>query len=61
LLGPCVATQFHRFAMGRIEQPEDEAALAAFKQDFEASGYEFHELLLAYVTSNAFGYRREED
>jgi hypothetical protein len=61
LLGPCAATQFHRFAIGRPEAAEDQAALDEFKTRFKGSGYKLRELILSYVSSNAFGYRRVEN
>ena len=61
LLGSCVAAQFYRFAVGRQEQDNDQPALADFQTRFRDSGYPFRELVLAYVSSNAFGYRRPED
>ncbi len=60
-LGPCAATQFHRFAIGRAESPDDQPALDEFARRFKSSGYRFQELVLTYVSSNAFGYRRTED
>ncbi len=60
VVGPCVATQFFRFAMGREELTEDEPALDEYKERFKSSGYDFRELLLGLVSSKAFGYRREE-
>jgi hypothetical protein len=60
IVGPCVATQFYRFAMGRKELDDDMAAIAEYRARFKASGYSMQELLLSYVSSNAFGYRREE-
>lgn len=60
LLGPCAATQFYRFARGRTEDGDDTAAIDDLKARFKASDYNFHELILGYVTSTPFFYRREE-
>ncbi len=59
-IGPCVAKQYYRFATGRPEDADDAAAIAELQARFEGSGYAFRELVLGTVTSNAFGYRREE-
>jgi hypothetical protein len=53
----CVATQWYRYAMGRMEEPADLCSLQAAKDRFRQSGGNFRELLLGIVLSDAFRYR----
>jgi hypothetical protein len=53
----CVATQWYRYAMGRMEEPADLCSLDAAKARFRQSGGSFRELLLGIVLSDAFRYR----
>ncbi|MCU0657503.1 MAG: DUF1588 domain-containing protein [Polyangiaceae bacterium] len=50
----CVATHWFRSAVGRVEQEEDAASLAAIHQAFAASGFGLRELVVSIVTSDAF-------
>jgi hypothetical protein len=54
----CLATQWFRYAMGRIEQAEDACSLNAVKSKFSDSGGDFATLLVALATTDAFRYRR---
>ncbi len=60
LLGPCVAEQFYRFAVGREKDDSDAAGIEEYKAKFAGSAYQFRELILALVASQGFGFRREE-
>jgi hypothetical protein len=60
VLGPCVAEQFYRFAVGRKKDDMDAAAIDEYKTTFATSGNQFRELVLSLVASRGFGYRREE-
>jgi hypothetical protein len=53
----CVATQWYRYAMGRVEETGDTCSLADAKARFAASQGNFRELLLGIVMSEAFRYR----
>jgi hypothetical protein len=53
----CLATQWYRYAMGRVEEEADQCSLADAKQRFSASNGNFRELLLGIVLSDAFRYR----
>jgi hypothetical protein len=53
----CVATQWYRYAMGRVEEPGDVCSLNDAKERFRASNGNFRELLLGIVLSDAFRYR----
>ena len=50
----CVANQWFRFALGRMESMDDDCALAAIRQGFAASGGDIRQLLTAIVLSDAF-------
>jgi hypothetical protein len=60
VLGPCVAEQFYRFAVGRKKDDTDAAGIEEYKTKFASSGNRFRELVLSLVASRGFGYRREE-
>jgi hypothetical protein len=53
----CVATQWYRYAMGRMEEPADVCSLNDAKARFAESGGNFRELLVGIVLSDAFRYR----
>lgn len=53
----CIATQWYRYAMGRMEEPADLCSLEDAKQRFADSGGNFRELLVGIVLSDAFRYR----
>lgn len=50
----CVATQWFRAAVGRVERVEDNPSLDAIFQTFARSGFDARELIIAIVTSDAF-------
>ena len=54
----CMARQWFRFALGRIETRGDACAMKRLRESFSASGYDVRELLLSIVTSDAFRYYR---
>ena len=53
----CVATQWFRYAMGRIEGPDDACSLAQAQNAFSQSSGSFKELLVALTQTDAFLYR----
>lgn len=53
----CVATQWYRYAMGRVEDSADACSLKQAKERFQTSGGSFRELLVGIVLSDAFRYR----
>ncbi len=53
-------TQFYRYALGRMEGPEDGPFLAALERDFAASGYRFRALVRHLVASERFRFVKEE-
>jgi hypothetical protein len=54
----CAATQWFRFALGRIEAPDDACSLKALHDTFAASGYEVRALVTALALSDAFRHVR---
>jgi len=53
----CLATNWYRYAMGRVETEADGCSLREVEQKFAASGGQFKELLVAVALSEAFRYR----
>ncbi len=54
----CAATQWFRFALGRIEAPDDACTLKALHDGFAASGYDVRALITTLVLSDAFRHVR---
>jgi hypothetical protein len=54
----CLANQWFRFALGRIESPDDACSLKATHERFAASGFNVRELITATVLSDAFRHVR---
>jgi hypothetical protein len=50
----CVATQWLRFALGRLEADADTCSVNAIQRAFDASGHDVRALLEAIVVSDAF-------
>jgi len=50
----CMVTQLYRHSAGRLEVPEERPGLRDVEEAFEDSGYDYRELLLAFVASEAF-------
>jgi hypothetical protein len=50
----CAATQWYRFAFGRLEGPGDTCSLKALQAAFAATGGDVRELLSALTTTEAF-------
>jgi hypothetical protein len=63
LLNRCVATQLHRFAVGRYELDDiDELMIDRIMERVaNQEGFRFTDLLLDTVSSESFGYRREAE
>jgi hypothetical protein len=60
-LNPCVVTQLYRFAMGRFRLDEtDEKFIAMIADKLGSGDFRFDQLVLDFVSSEAFFYRREE-
>lgn len=53
----CLATQWYRYAMGRVEDTSDQCSLSDVKSRFTATNGDFRELLVAIALSDAFRYR----
>jgi hypothetical protein len=53
----CLATNWYRFAFGRIETVQDECSLNDVKDRFDRSGGDLDELLVAITQSVAFRFR----
>jgi hypothetical protein len=56
----CVATQWLRFALGRMETDADACSLQGLHQAFEASGHDVRALLVSVALSDAFRSKRVE-
>jgi hypothetical protein len=61
LVQGCVVEQLGQFALGRAPTADDRALLDTLETRFAASDFAFDELLAAWVTSEAFGLRREPE
>jgi len=59
-LEACVVSQIYRFAVGRREGAEDDPILEGLTDGFTSSGRKFDELMLEIVSSESFGFRKEE-
>jgi hypothetical protein len=53
----CIATQWYRYAMGRVEDSTDACSLQQVKSRFASGNGAFRELLVGIVLSDAFRYR----
>jgi hypothetical protein len=53
----CAATQWFRYAFGRLEGPGDSCSLQALQAAFDAAGGDLRELLVALTTTEAFLHR----
>lgn len=53
----CLATNWYRYAMGRVETAADSCSLLDVQKKFAASGGQFKELLVALTLTDAFRYR----
>ena len=61
LLDNCVVTQLYRYAIGRTELDElDQAFIDQVVTSVGAGEYQFEDIMLQFVGTQAFGYRREE-
>jgi hypothetical protein len=54
----CVATQWFRFALGRLESDPDACSLAQLNSDFQASGQNVKALLTSVVMTTSFRTKR---
>jgi hypothetical protein len=57
-VGDCVANQWFRFSLGRMESADDACTLSAIHDGFATSGYNVRELLKSIVLSDAFRHVR---
>ncbi|HEY0707756.1 MAG TPA: DUF1592 domain-containing protein [Polyangia bacterium] len=57
-LSDCMAKQWFRYAMARIEQPADKCSMESLLNSFRASNNDLRSLPLALVQTDAFLYRR---
>jgi hypothetical protein len=53
----CIATQWYRYAMGRVEDDSDQCSLNDVKSRFASTNGSFSELLVGITLSDAFRYR----
>jgi len=61
LLDACVVTQLYRYAIGRTELDElDQAFIQQVVTSVGEGEYQFEDVMLEFVGTQAFGYRREE-
>ena len=54
----CLANQWFRFALGRMEAVDDACSLKAIRAGFDASGRNLRELIVNIVKSDAFRHVR---
>ena len=57
LVQECFATQWFRYAFGRVEDDADEGQLQAIHEAFATSEHDVKELIFTIATSDAFRYR----
>jgi hypothetical protein len=57
----CLATQWYRYAMGRIEDASDRCSLDGIKEKFGTANGQFRELLVAIALSEGFRYRAAQE
>jgi hypothetical protein len=57
----CMANQWFRFALGRMEAVDDACSLKAIRQGFEDSGRNVRDLIVAIVKSQAFRHVRSTE
>ncbi len=57
-LHDCVATQWFRFAYGRVETRDDACTIESLDHSFASSGYNIKELLVSLTQTDAFRYRK---
>jgi hypothetical protein len=57
----CLATQWYRYAMGRIEDTSDRCSLDGVKERFNDANGEFRELIVAIALSEGFRYRAAQE
>jgi hypothetical protein len=60
-LEACLVRQVYRFAVGRRERSEDMPILQGVEANFTSSGHAFDALLLDIVSTESFGYRKQEE
>ncbi|MES1172432.1 MAG: DUF1592 domain-containing protein [Bacteroidota bacterium] len=53
----CFATQWFRYALGRLDTPQDQASINGAAATFKAATRDVRELLVAMATSRTFRYR----
>ncbi|HEY1537234.1 MAG TPA: DUF1585 domain-containing protein, partial [Polyangiaceae bacterium] len=53
----CLATNWFRYAMGRVETAADACSVLDVQKKFVTSGGQFKELLVALTLTDAFRYR----
>jgi hypothetical protein len=56
----CLALQWFRYAIGRDEQPADDASLAQVRRAFRESGYKVPALVAAIALTDSFRYQRTQ-
>jgi hypothetical protein len=59
LLGACMVEHLMQFAIGRELKTDDEALVSMLAESFEETDHRFHELVVAIVGADAFGFRLE--
>ncbi len=57
-VGACVVSQVRDYALGRNAADSDACLTSSLARTFEASGHDLRSTLVAFVTSDAFRYRR---
>jgi hypothetical protein len=60
-LEACLVKQVYRFAIGRRELGDDGEVLSALGERFVESGHAFDQLLIDVVSTESFGYRKQDE
>jgi hypothetical protein len=53
----CLTKQWFRYAVGRVERPEDDATLASAQGAFAKNGYDIRDLLVGIASTRGFRFR----
>jgi hypothetical protein len=57
----CMALQFHRYAQGRTDEASDTCAVVAHQEAFREAGGNLVDMLIAFIHTDSFRYRRAAD
>ncbi len=59
MIQQCVVRQLFRFSLGRKPKPIEDQPITALSDSFETNGYQFEQLMVDFVASDAFVLKKE--